>query len=151
MTIINKSALVPYSAEQMYHLVDDIESYPEFLPGCKETITENRTENSVDGVMYLSKGTIKLALGTHNEMIPNEEIKLRLTKGPFKRLTGIWTFNQLREDACKVALKMEFEFSSKLLSIALGVVFNQLTNSMLDAFCKRAKEVYKTGGPIHAI
>ncbi len=151
MTMINKSALVPYSAKQMFDLVDDIDAYPEFLPGCCKTETSNRTEESVDGVMYLTKGGIKLELGTHNEMITNEEIKLRLIKGPFKRLTGIWTFSQLREDACKVSLKMEFEFSSKILSLALGVLFNQLANNMLDAFCKRAKQVYKSDGEVYAI
>ncbi|MDC0535027.1 type II toxin-antitoxin system RatA family toxin [Francisellaceae bacterium] len=149
--MIDKSALVPYSTEQMFNLVDDIDSYPEFLPGCSRTETSNRTEKSVDGVMHLMKGGIKLELGTHNEMTKNKEIKLRLIKGPFKRLTGVWTFSQLREDACKVSLKMEFEFSSKILSMALSVFFNQLTNSMLDAFCKRAKDVYKNDGEVYAV
>lgn len=151
MTVINKSALVPYTAEQMYRLVDDIDSYPDFLPWCSATETQNRTETSVDGTMYIAKGKIKLELGTHNEMVPNKEIKLRLMKGPFKRLIGTWTFQQLREDACKVSLKMEFEFSSKVLSMALGVVFNQIANNMLDAFCKRAKAVYGTNKDNHAV
>ena len=142
MTTINKSALVNYSAKQMFMLVDDIDRYAEFVPWCTATESRNRTENSVEGTIYVSKGKIKLSFSTYNELAPYEEIRLKLVDGPFKHLTGTWTFTALGEHACKVHLRMEFEFSSKVMELALGYVFGHMANNMLDAFCKRAKEVY---------
>jgi ribosome-associated toxin RatA of RatAB toxin-antitoxin module len=151
MTIINKSAIVPFSAQKMFDLVDDVDSYAEFLPWCSSTESKNRTETSVDGTLFVTKGKIKLSFSTHNEMKPGQEIKLRLLSGPFKRLTGLWTFRPLKENACKVTLRMEFEFSNKVLSLALGFVFSQIANSMLDSFCKRAKNIYTKDGSSRAV
>jgi ribosome-associated toxin RatA of RatAB toxin-antitoxin module len=69
-------------------------------------------------------------------------IEIRLLEGPFLRLEGFWRFQPLRSDACKVSLDLEFEFSSQLLQLAIGPVFKQITNSLVDAFCKRAVELY---------
>ncbi|WP_116963676.1 type II toxin-antitoxin system RatA family toxin [Fastidiosibacter lacustris] len=142
MPIIHRTALVEYSAKEMYDLVNDIDRYPEFVPMCQSVEVHKHTENEAEATLKIAKGGVKIDFGTHNDMIKNQEIKIRLIKGPFKRLLGVWHFTSLNEKACKVTLNLEFEFSSKVFALALGVVFNTLANTMLDAFCKRAKVVY---------
>ncbi|MBK2124296.1 type II toxin-antitoxin system RatA family toxin [Fangia hongkongensis] len=142
MTTIHRTALVEYSACQMYDLVNDIDHYPEFVPMCQSVEVHKHTETEAEATLKIAKGGIKIDFGTKNEMTPKEEIKIRLMKGPFKRLLGLWKFEPLNERACKVTLDLEFEFSNRMLAMALGVVFNTLANTMLDAFCKRASIVY---------
>lgn len=142
MTTIHRTALVEYSAKQMYDLVNDIDKYPQFLPMCQAVEVHIHTETEAEATLKIAKGGVKIDFGTHNDMISGKEIKIRLIKGPFKRLLGVWHCIPLNDKACKVTLDLEFEFSSKVMALALGVVFNTLANTMLDAFCKRAKTVY---------
>ncbi|MDA0912080.1 MAG: type II toxin-antitoxin system RatA family toxin [Proteobacteria bacterium] len=142
MTTIHRTALVEYSAKEMYDLVNDIDKYPQFLPMCQAVEVHMHTETEAEATLKIAKGGVKIDFGTHNDMIPGKEIKIRLIKGPFKRLLGVWHFIPLNDKACKITLDLEFEFSSKVMALALGVVFNTLANTMLDAFCKRAKTVY---------
>ena len=142
MTIIHRTALVEHSAKEMYNLVNDIDKYPEFLPMCQAVEVHMHTETKAKVTLNISKGGVKINFGTYNDMISGEEIKIRLVKGPFKRLLGVWHFIPLNDKACKVTLDLEFEFSSKVIALALGVVFNTLANTMLDTFCNRAKTVY---------
>lgn len=142
MTTIHRTALVEYSAKQMYDLVNDIAKYPQFLPMCQAVEVHIHTETEAEATLKIAKGGVKIDVGTHNDMISGKEIKIRLIKGPFKRLLGVWHCIPLNDKACKVTLDLEFEFSSKVMALALGVVFNTLANTMLDAFCKRAKTVY---------
>ncbi|WP_119343805.1 type II toxin-antitoxin system RatA family toxin [Facilibium subflavum] len=146
MTTIHRTALIEYRADQMYALVNDIDAYPEFLPMCQSVEVLNHTRTEAEAILKIAKGGIKIDFGTRNEMVPDEQIKIRLMKGPFKRLTGLWQFTPLKDGAaCKISLDLEFEFSNRLLAMALGVVFNSLANTMLDAFCKRAEVVYGDG------
>ncbi|MCL4144547.1 UNVERIFIED_CONTAM: hypothetical protein GTU68_048435 [Idotea baltica] len=142
MNKVNKSSVVNYTAEQMYDLVNDIRSYPEFLPMCEdiEMIEEGATEKKA--CLKIKSGFVKLDFATHNTMIKNEHIHLNLVKGPFKTLTGDWVFEPLTENTSKVSLNMEFTFENKFVEMALGPVFKGLAEKMLDAFCKRAKEVH---------
>ncbi len=142
MTTINKTAILPHSCAEVYGVVTDIKSYSEFLPWCSSVDVHVDEPEVAEATLHIAKGKLNIAFTTHNEMIVNKQVKLRLLKGPFKRMSGLWTFTQLNEDACKITLKMEFEFSSKILAMALGMVFNQIANSMLEAFCKRTKELY---------
>ena len=143
MTTIHRTALVEYSAKQMYDLVNNIDAYPEFVPMCQAVEIHSQSETHIDATLKIAKGAVKLDFGTHNEMVENESIKIRLLKGPFKRLTGFWKFTPLsNHQACKVTLDLEFEFSNRLVALGLGLIFNNLANSMLDAFCKRADNVY---------
>ncbi|MFZ9036070.1 MAG: type II toxin-antitoxin system RatA family toxin [Francisellaceae bacterium] len=142
MTTIHRTALVHFSAEKMYELVNDINAYPEFLPMCQSVDVHLHTETEAKATLKIAKGGVKIDFGTHNDMIPGEEIRIRLLKGPFKRLSGLWHFMDLGDDSAKVSLNLEFEFSNRLIGMALGVVFNNLANTMLDAFCQRAKVVY---------
>ncbi len=142
MTAINRSALVSYSAAEMYALVDDIGSYQVFLPWCKTSTVLSRSEDEVRGCLELSKGGIEKAFTTCNRMQKNKMIEMRLEEGPFHHLEGFWRFDALDEHSCKVSLMMEFEFSNKFLGLTVGPVFSQVANSLVDAFCKRAVEVY---------
>lgn len=142
MTTINRSALVPYSAAEMFALVDDIASYQSFLPWCKNSRVLSRSGDEVRGSIELSKGGIEKAFTTCNRMQKNKMIEMRLEEGPFHHLEGFWRFDTLDETACKVSLLLEFEFSNKLLGLTVGPVFNQIANSLVDAFCKRAADVY---------
>ena len=143
MTLISRNALVPYSVEEMYQLVDDIESYAEFLPWCKSTDVMSRDENEVTASIEIARGALNKSFTTLNRMQRNKIIEMRLVKGPFKHLEGFWRFDALKDaSASKISLDLDFEFESKIVAFAAGSVFNQIANSMVDAFCKRAVEVY---------
>jgi ribosome-associated toxin RatA of RatAB toxin-antitoxin module len=139
---VRKSALVPYSATQMFALVDDIESYPRFLPWCRSTRVLSRNDDEVQATIELAKGGVHKAFTTCNRLQQDKMIEIRLVEGPFRHLEGYWRFEPLSQAACKVSLDLEFEFSNTLLRMAIGPIFHQMANSFVDAFCKRAVEVY---------
>ena len=142
MATVKKSALVLYSAAEMYALVEDIEAYPRFLPWCRSTQVLSRNEDEVRATIEMVKGGVHKSFTTCNRMQNHKLIDIRLLEGPFKRLEGYWRFEPLRADASKVSLDMEFEFASPLLRVAVEPVFKQIANSLVDAFCKRAVELY---------
>ena len=142
MAQINKSALVPFSAEQMYQLVDDVPAYQEFLPWCGGSKEESRENGVVIASVTIAKGSINKTFTTKNTSNDTQRIHMELVEGPFKELVGYWDFNELKEDACKVTLNLDYEFSNRLLSMAIGPVFNQIANTMVDSFVERAKTVY---------
>jgi ribosome-associated toxin RatA of RatAB toxin-antitoxin module len=139
---VKKSALVLYSAAEMYALVDDIEAYPQFLPWCRSTQILSRSEDEVRATIEMVKGGVHKSFTTSNRMQKHKMIDIRLLEGPFKRLEGYWRFEPLRASASKVSLDMEFEFSSHLLRMVVEPVFKQIANSLVDAFCKRAVDLY---------
>lgn len=143
MANISRSALVMYSCEQMYKLVDDIELYPEFIPNCADSKRIQINENTVEGSLLISSVGISKWFTTKNELIANKEIKMQLLNGPFKHLTGVWKFTELDQSACKVELDLEFEFSSKMIELAFGSIFNNVVANMVSAFTQRAKKVYE--------
>jgi ribosome-associated toxin RatA of RatAB toxin-antitoxin module len=140
MAEVKKSALVPYSAKMMYDLVNDVPSYPEFLPGCVGSEVVKSTDKEMVAALHIAKAGIKQTFTTKNTLQPNTAIAMDLADGPFKELSGGWTFTELDEFACKIELHLKFEFTSKLVELAFGKIFHALANSMVDAFIKRAKE-----------
>ncbi|PPD50355.1 MAG: ubiquinone-binding protein [Methylobacter sp.] len=142
MTIVQKSALVKYSAQQMFDLVNDIEAYPQFLPWCSGSRIIKRSDDVVEAELSISKGGFKKSFSTRNQMDKGGKITVSLLDGPFSYLEGVWNFMPLREDASKISLDLEFEMSSKLASLAFGAVFNQICNTMVSSFTSRAKQVY---------
>ena len=142
MAQVNKSALVPYSAEQMYKLVDDVNSYHKFLPWCGASEEISREDNVVVASVTIAKGAVNKAFTTRNINHENSKIEMELVDGPFKELQGAWHFTELKENACKVSLELDYEFSSKLLGMVVGPVFNQIANTMVDSFVKQAKVAY---------
>lgn len=142
MAKVEKSALVPFSAQAMFELVNDVSSYPQFLPWCQSARLLSRNARELCGEIQIARAGIKQSFSTFNQLYPYERIDLRLREGPFKRLDGTWRFDQLRSNACKVSLRMEFEFSGRLINVAFGKVFSQIADSLVDAFCKRARDLY---------
>ena len=142
MAQVNKSALVPYSAEQMYKLVDDVPSYKEFLPWCGDSNEVSRKDGEVVASVTIAKGSINKTFTTRNTSHDHRKINMELVDGPFKELGGFWAFQELKENACKVTLELDYEFSNRLLGMAVGPIFNQIANAMVDSFVDRAKQVY---------
>jgi ribosome-associated toxin RatA of RatAB toxin-antitoxin module len=142
VTTINKSALVRHSAMDMFKLVDDIDAYPEFLPWCSGAKVLKRTDDEVQASIEISKGAVHKSFTTLNRSQQGKIIEMRLVEGPFHHLQGFWRFDSLQENACKVSFDLEFEFSSKMVGMVVGPVFNPIANTLVDAFCKRADEVY---------
>ncbi|MCC5854866.1 MAG: type II toxin-antitoxin system RatA family toxin [Idiomarina sp.] len=145
MPQIERSALVPYSNQQMFDLVNDVASYPEFVPGCAAARVIEEAGNEMVAELSISKAGMRHAFATRNRLIAPDRIDMSLEQGPFRSLTGGWQFHALSDDACKVTLTLHFEFSSKLLHFAFAKVFNEVTSRMVDAFAQRAKQVYGTG------
>ena len=142
MASVHKHAIVPYSAPEMYALVNDIEAYPQFLPWCRSTKILSRKPDEIRATIQIQKGPLQKAFTTSNRLHQDKMIDIRLVDGPFKRLDGYWRFDTLSEKACRVSLDMNFEFASGLMSMAVGPVFHQIANSLVDAFCQRAVTVY---------
>ncbi len=142
MPQIDRSALVPYSAEQMYELVNDVLSYPEFLPGCVGSRIISKSDVHQKAAIDVSKLGIKKTFSTSNKMIPGQLIELELLEGPFRYLRGRWDFIELSESACKVIFHLEFEFNNALLDLAFNRIFSELMGNMVQAFIKRAKQIY---------
>ncbi|MDO6681370.1 MULTISPECIES: type II toxin-antitoxin system RatA family toxin [unclassified Oceanobacter] len=142
MTTITRSALVMFSAEQMFDLVNDVRRYPEFLDGCRQTEVIDEGEDFIKARLTIAKAGINQSFSTHNRLVKPERMEMELLDGPFTRFHGIWHFQKLSEEACKVSLDMEFEVANKLTGVALGVAFKQVANMMVDSFVKRAQVVY---------
>lgn len=142
MATIHKSALVAYSTKQMFDLVNDVESYPQFLPWCHSSQLISRTERELCGQMEVARAGIRQRFSTRNLLTPHKKIEIALREGPFKKLEGGWRFIELTPDACKVELNLEFEFAGKLIDSAFGAVFTQIAATLVDAFCKRAGDIY---------
>ncbi|EPF14968.1 MULTISPECIES: type II toxin-antitoxin system RatA family toxin [Cedecea] len=143
MPQISRTALVPYSAEQMYQLVNDVKSYPEFLPGCTGSRVIDASANQMTAAVDVSKAGISKTFTTRNILTDNQSILMQLVDGPFKSLMGGWKFTPLSEDACRIEFQLDFEFTNKLIELAFGRIFKELAGSMVQAFTTRAKEVYR--------
>ncbi len=142
MAKIEKSALVPHSAADMFSLVDDVSTYSDFLPWCGGSEELSRNDDEVKASVVIAHSGLNKTFTTLNRLQKNKLIEMNLVDGPFKHLHGFWRFEELTEDACKVSLDLEYEFSSRIIGMALGPVFNQIANALLDSFCQRAEVVY---------
>lgn len=142
MKKIEKSALVTYTPEQMFLLVDDIDAYAVFLPWCSRSQVVERSTDFVTGELEISYSSLNKSFITRNINTPHNQIEMELVEGPFKHLRGLWLFTPLGSDGCKIELNMEFEFANKLLDMTVGPVFGKLANSLVDAFTERASKIY---------
>ncbi len=141
MTIVNKSRTVPYTCEQMYKLVDDIENYGEFLPYFSSSLVHHRNEDEVQATLNITAAGMSKSFTTRNLLQLNKMIEIRLVDGPFSHLEGFWRFDAMPE-GCKISFDIEFDFAGKMFSMLLGPIFEQVTDKLVDSFCDRAKEIY---------
>lgn len=145
MKSVHKSVLIWYSAEQMFALVTDVESYPQFLPWCDTSGVLARDAQGMQAQVGISFGGIRQTFTTRNDHTPGRQVDVRLVDGPFSMLEGHWRFIPVGSDgegACKVELKLDYAFRSATLAALVGPVFDRIAGSLVDAFVKRAEQVY---------
>ena len=127
----------------MYELVANVDDYQDFLPWCSDSRVISKNDSEICAEIEVSRLGIRQKFSTCNGIVPGESMTLKLQEGPFTKLDGLWLFSALGEGACKVQLRLEFEFSGALINKAFGKVFAVIANDLVDAFCKRADEVYR--------
>ena len=142
MAKVEKSVLVPYSAAQMYALVDAVERYSEFLPWCGGTSLIARTETLTEATIHINYHHVKQSFTTVNTKTFPSLMVISLKDGPFSHLTGAWQFKALSEQACKIEFTLNYEFANQLLEKIISPVFNHIANTFVDAFVERAEKVY---------
>ena len=141
MQIVSRSAIVPYSAKEMYTLVNDIQAYPHFLPWCTGAKVLHQTPTEITASLEIHKGGISKSFTTRN-ILGEHHIDMHLVDGPFKSLEGRWEFHPLADQGCKVAFQLAFEFTNRVMQMMLGATFNHAANTLLTAFCERAKHLH---------
>ena len=142
MRKVSRSALVPYSASQMYALVKDVESYPAFLPWCNDAEVHVVEERFIEASLELHRGAISKRFRTRNALRENEYLGIELLGGPFRHLQGGWTFEQLGDMGSKVTLKLDFEFENRATDVIFGRFFESTCNRLVDSFTQRAARMY---------
>lgn len=141
MTIVKKSRVVPFSCEQMFKLVNEVEHYAEFLPYCTQSTVHHRDADEVQATLVISAAGMNKSFTTRNRLQMNKMIEIRLVDGPFSHLEGFWRFDE-EDGGCRISFDLEFEFAGRMFSLLLGPVFEQVTDKMVDAFCDRAESLY---------
>jgi len=145
MTTIKRSALVGFTTRQMFELVNSIEEYPRFLPWCSASQILNQTDTEIEASLTIAWSGIHKNFTTKNRLYPFEKIDILLVHGPFRRLEGHWSFVSCGDKGCQVNLNLEFELAGHFLDVIFQPVFHHIANSLVDAFCKRAAEIYDQG------
>lgn len=141
MPTVRKSAIVPSTCAEMFALVEDIESYPEFLPWCAGTEVLERDGSTTRARLDVSYHGLKTHLATRNRNHPPDRIELAFEDGPFERFGGEWKFTPLGGDGCKVELSLDYDFSSKALATLLGPLFGDIADTMVESFVQRAQSM----------
>ena len=142
MVTVERQAIVPYNARDMYALVDDVAAYPEFLPWCSGAEIGQFSEQCTVATLHVRFRGVRQQFTTENAKVPGERITMRLVSGPFRQLAGEWRFVALSEEACRVELELSYELASAVLGRLVGPVFNYIANSFVDAFVQRADVLY---------
>ncbi|MEA1890730.1 MAG: type II toxin-antitoxin system RatA family toxin [Pseudomonadota bacterium] len=142
MPRIQRSALVPYTAQEMFNVVTDVPHYDEFLPWCSGARILQREGDEVMAQVDIAFKAVRQSFTTKNIYDEGKQITMRLEKGPFSSLSGVWQFIELDEQASKILFDLEFDFSNRLARAVIGPVFSIIANGMVDAFQQRAVEMY---------
>ncbi|HSU75737.1 MAG TPA: type II toxin-antitoxin system RatA family toxin [Burkholderiales bacterium] len=142
MKTIARSAIVEHAAAQMYALVDDVESYPRFLPWCLEARVQQSGARK-RATLTVGVSGIRQSFTTENENQPGRAIDMRLVEGPFRQFSAAWRFTPLGEHACQIEYSMRYQFASRTLARLLEPLFNQIADTMVDAFTRRAGELHR--------
>jgi len=142
MRRVAKSVIVPYSASQMFELVDRVELYPQFLPWCGGARVIAQEGDRKTARIDIDYHGVRAHFTTDNSNDPPESIVVTLKDGPFRHLHGEWRFRALGQDGCKVEFDLAYEFATGLLERVIGPVFSHIANTFIDAFVKRAEQVY---------
>ena len=143
MTIISRSALMPYAAQIMYEVVNNVAEYPEFLPWCADARILSQSDTLMEASILMKKTWVNHWFSTRNSLVKNKKIEMELLDGPFKRLEGSWEFTDYDDQGSRIKLDLEFEFPNGLGKVLIAPVFSRIANTMVDSFCTRAHEINK--------
>ncbi len=143
LQVIERSALVTHTAGQMYSLVNDVGSYPEFLPWCTSARVRDESETQRLASITVAWGILRTAFTTRNTLQRDAKILMNLVDGPFKNLTGEWRFDSIGARGSRVSFRVEFEFTNRLTAVALSAAFEALCSTIVDAFVARANKTYR--------
>lgn len=150
MREVHRSALLPYPAEAMFALISDIESYPQFLPGCSASSILSREPDAVVASLAFAKGPFSSTFTTRNTLDPPRRLTMELVDGPFRTLHGEWLVTPLAASTgagavaqgCRIELRVRFQFAGTARDLVLGPAFEATCSSLVDAFVTRARAVY---------
>ncbi len=143
MREVRRSALLPYTAGQMYGLVIDVERYPEFLPWCNGARILAAEGEFVTVSLGLARGFVRGSFSTRNRHVPDRSVEMRLVEGPFSLLEGRWDFRPIESAGTRVELQIRFQTRGLISGLALGPAFEEICNQMVDAFGRRAHQVFR--------
>jgi ribosome-associated toxin RatA of RatAB toxin-antitoxin module len=139
---VSRSAIVEHSAEALYALIEDIESYPAFLPWCRSARVQTRTDERTVATLSVGLRGIKQSFTTENRNTPGKAIQMQLVEGPFKHFSAHWRLTPLGTHAARVEFTMAYAFSSRVMAKLLEPLFGQIADTMVDAFVRRADALY---------
>jgi ribosome-associated toxin RatA of RatAB toxin-antitoxin module len=142
LKVVERSALVKHTPAQMFALVDDVPRYPEFLPWCVAARRETLSATQRQAQLKIARGAIQLEFTTRNTVQADAQILMELVEGPFNHLTGRWNFDPIADKGSRVRFKVDFEFKSRLMAMALNPVFESVCDKIVDAFVVRAQQIY---------
>jgi len=140
---IRRSALMPYPAQFMYDIVNDVDSYPEFLPWCGGVKIHQLDNSSMEASILMHGAGLNHWFKTRNSMVPGQSIEMELVEGPFSKLEGRWSFTPIDSEGCKIELRLLFEMKQSLASTLIAPAFSRIANTMVDSFCDRARDQYE--------
>ena len=145
MKTVIKSVLIWYSPQEMYVLVTGVDLYPQFLPWCDHARVLSEDATGVTAEIGIAFSGVRQNFTTRNEHTPGEQVSIKLIDGPFSQLDGEWNFVPLGDGsqrACRVELRLNYSFKNATLGKLVGPVFDKIASSLMDAFVKRAAQVY---------
>ena len=143
MKKIHKEEDINIEITKIFHLINNIEKYPDFLPWCVKTEVEHESKNIINGKIFISKSFIKWDFSTKNTIENNKSINLTLIDGPFEELNGKWSFIPIDKNNTKVSLDINYKFKNSLIEISIEPIFTSIMNSILQSFISQAfKEKY---------
>ena len=151
MHSISKTTIVPYTPQEMYSLVNAVESYPEFLTWCSQSVVHHRNEEELKATLVMSAAGFTQSITTHNRMQKDKMIEIRLVDGPLKHLESFWRFESIEPPSntststphCHIFFDIEFEFSNFLMKMTLEPLFSKIADTLMENFCTRADTLYK--------
>lgn len=134
-----RTSLVARSPEVVYRLVEDIESYPQFVPGCTSAEVLERNEHMVVARLAVRRGPLRTQFTTRNRLDPGHSVQMQLIDGPFKVLEGSWNFTPVASNGCRIEFKLRFQFSSVWKSALFEPLFEEAQAELVRAFVARAQ------------
>jgi len=143
MRQVTRSALVAQPPGRMFSLINDVERYPEFVPGCTHARVESRGPNEIVATLGVKRGPLQAEFTTRNTLEPDRRVTMTLVRGPFRELQGEGTLTPVGESGCRVELVMRFAFSSRMSALVFEPIFEQTAASLVDAFVSRARSLEK--------